>query len=352
MFNFIQYLDKFKLPFLSSFDVCFDLGTSNTRIAIKDKGKVLSEPTYVGFNTLRKDYIFFGSEAKSIVGKTPEFIKIIRPVTNGVISDFDSEVVLLQQFMQKSVKIYFKSFPKPQLRAIASVPYSATEIEQKAVEEVLTKIGFSSIFLIEKPIATAIGVGVNIFYHHPHLIVDVGGGLIELSIVSGGGVVAEKTIKTAGESMNHTLANYIYLKYGIIIGESSCENLKIYLFNFKQENKTFTVRGKSLENGLPKSIRIKSSDVKEALFNNIYQIVDGVRELIDISAPEIVDEIYERGITLTGGLANVEGIDQFLSRELKIDVIIALNPDDSVIKGLLKLSNDYQNLVKFSIPKM
>ncbi|MBI4226639.1 rod shape-determining protein [Candidatus Roizmanbacteria bacterium] len=354
MFNFIQSLEKFKLPFFSTFDICLDLGTSNTRIAIKDKGKVLNEPTYVGVNTSSKEYIFFGSEAKTILGKTPEFIKIIRPVINGVISDFDAQVALLHKFLQRSVKVYFKNFTliKPQLRAIASVPYSATEIEQKALEEVLFKVGFSSTYLVEKPIATAIGAGVNIFYHHPHLLIDIGGGLVELSIVSGGGIVAERTIKNAGDSLNHTLANYVYLKYGIILGETTCEHLKIYLLNFRGENRAFTVRGKSLEDGLPKSVRIKSSDVKEALYSNISQIFDGVKELIEVSPPEVVDEIYERGITLTGGLANVEGIDNFLSDELKIDVVVASDPDDAVIRGLLKLSNNYQDLVKLSIPKI
>lgn len=354
MFNFIQSLEKFKLPFLSPFDVCFDLGTSNTRIAVKDKGKVLSEPTYVGLNMSNKEYIFFGGEAKIIVGKTPEFVKIVRPVINGVISDFDAEVALLHKFMQKSVSVYLKKFSiiKPQLHAIASVPYSATEIEQKAVEEVLLKVGFSSIFLIEKPIAAAIGAGVNIFYHHPHLFIDIGGGLTEMSIVSGGGIVAEKTLKIAGDGMNHILANYAYLKYGIILGEATCEHLKIYLLNFGQQNKTFTVRGKSLENGLPKSVRIRSSDVKEALFSNMSQIVDSVKELIEVSPPEVVDEIYERGIIMMGGLANVEGIDHFLSGELKIDVVVTPDPDDAVIKGLLKLSNNYQDLVKLSIPKI
>ncbi|OGK23577.1 hypothetical protein A3A46_04580 [Candidatus Roizmanbacteria bacterium RIFCSPLOWO2_01_FULL_37_13] len=354
MFNFIQSLKKFNLPFLSPFDICFDLGTSNTRIAVKDKGKVLSEPTYVGLNASNKEYIFFGSEAKTIVGKTPEFVKIIRPVISGVISDFDAEVALLHTFMQRAINVYFKKFAiiKPQLRAIASVPFSATEIEQKAVEEVLLKVGFSSLFLIEKPIAAAIGSGINIFYHHPHLLIDAGGGLTELSIVSGGGIVAEKTLKIGGDGMNHTLANYAYLKYGIVLGEATCEHLKIYLLNFNDQNKTFTVRGKSLENGLPKSVRMKSSDVKEALFSNMSQIVDSVKELIEISPPEVVDEVFERGITMMGGLANVEGIDHFLSSELKIDVVVTANPDDAVIKGLLKLSNNYQDLVKLSMPKI
>lgn len=354
MFNFIQSLQKIKLPFFSSFDVCFDLGTSNTRIAIKDKGKVLSEPTYVGLNTSSKEYIFMGSEAKAIVGKTPNFVKNIRPVVNGVISDFDAEVSLINRFMLKAVNIYLKNFIflKPQLRAIASVPYSATEIEQKAVEEVFLKTGFSSVFLLEKPIAAAVGANINIYYHHPHLLMDLGGGLTEISIVSGGGIVAEKTLKIAGENMNHILANYVYLKYGIVLGETTCEHLKIYLLNFSDENKTFTVRGKSLENGLPKSVRIRSSDVKEALFGHFSQIIDGVKELIEVSPPEVVDEIYERGILLTGGLANIQGIDRFLASELKIDVLISSDPDDAVIKGLLKISNNPEVLVKLAMPKI
>lgn len=354
MFNFIRSLENFKLPFLSSFDVCFDMGTCNTRIAIKNKGKVLNEPTYVGLNNLSKEYIFFGNEAKSIVGKTPDFIKIVRPVVNGVISDFDAEVALISEYMKRSVNIYFKKFAliKPHLQAIASVPYSATEIEQKATEEVLLKCGFSGVNLIEKPIADALGSGINVFYHHPHLIIDIGGGITEMSIVSGGGIVSEKTLKVAGDSMNQTLANYTYLKYGILLGELTCEQLKINLLNFSNDNKTHTVRGKSLENGLPKSVRIKSSDIKEALYGSFTQITDGIRELIDISPPEVVDDIYDRGITLTGGLAKTSGIDKFLSEELKIDVVIGHNPDDATIKGLLKLCTNPQDLVKLSMPKI
>lgn len=347
-------LTKIKVPFLSSYDICFDLGTSSTRIAIKERGIVLNEPTYIGLNTSTKEYIFFGQEARTIAGKTPEFIKIIRPIVNGVVSDFDAEVALINYFMKKAVNIYFSKTPflRPHMRAIAAVPYAATEIEQKAVEEVLLKVGFSSVYLVEKPIAAAVGSNINVFYHHPHLIADVGGGLTELSIVSGGGIVSEKTLKSAGDAMNHTLANYAYLKYGIVVGESTCEHLKNELLNYSQDNKMLTVRGKSLENGMPKSVRIKSYDVKEALHNHISSVVDGVKELIEISPPEVVNEIYERGIILTGGLANVPGIDKYLAGELKIDVIVATDSDDAVIKGLLKIVTNQESLLKLSIPKI
>ena len=354
MFNFIQSLQKIKVPFFSTFDVCFDLGTSNTRIAIKNKGKVLKESTYVGFNIATKEYIFFGDEAKSILGKTPEFVKIIRPVVNGVISDFDAETALVHKFMDKSVYLYLKnlSILKPQMRALACVPYIATEIEQKAVEEMLQKIGFSSVFLVEKPLAAALGSGINGFYHHPHLIIDIGGWLTELSIVSGGGIVVGKTLKSAGDAMNHTLAHYAYLKYGIILGEATCEYLKLNLLNFSDNNKMLTVRGKSLENGMPKSIRIKSADIKEALLSHFTQMIDGVKELIELSPPEVVDELYDRGITLCGEVANIVGLAKFLSDELKIEVITATEAEDVVIKGLLKIIQNEEDLKKLSMPKI
>ena len=354
MFHFIQSLKKFNLPLFSTLDVCFDLGTANTIIAIKDKGKVLTEPTYIGYNTLTKQYIFFGKEAKTILGKTPDFLKVIRPIVNGVISDFDAEVSLVRSFIEKSVFVYLRKFSiiKPQLRAIAAVPHIATEIEQKAVEEMLSKIGFSNVVLVEKPIAVAAGSDINIFSHHPHLIADMGAGLIELSIVSGGGIVVEKTLKTAGDSLNQAFAHYSYLKNGIILGEATCEEIKISLLNFSSDDKTMTVRGKSLENGLPKSVRIRSSDVKEALMNNFILIIDGIKELIEISPPEIVDEIFKRGIMVTGGLANIKGLDRFLAEELKIDVHIGHLPQDHLINGLLKIGKNPELIQNLAIPKI
>lgn len=354
MFEFLQPLKKLTFPLLSSFDVYFDFGTSNTKIALKNKGIVLKEPTYLGYNNKTREYLFFGNEAKSIVGKTPEFIKIIRPVVSGIIYDFDAHVSLIRYFFEKSVSIYLNKYNlfRPSLRAVSSVPYSATEIEKKAVEEVLSKLGFSSVFLIEKPLANAVGAGLNVFSHHPGLLVDLGGGLIEATIISGGGIVSQKTLKNAGENMNKIIANYIYLKQGIILGESTCENIKISLLNFTNEEKIITVRGKSLETGLPKSIRIKSSEIKEALLTNFTQIVDIIKELIEISPPEVVDEIYNQGIILCGGLANIPGINDFFKDEIKVDVNIARPPSDLTIDGLINIGKNLETLAKLAIPKV
>lgn len=354
MFHFIRQISKIKLPFLNDIQVCLDIGTSNVRVGIVGKGVVLSEAAYIGHNTHTREYLFFGNEAKAIVGKTPEFVKIVQPTVNGVISDFDAEVALIRKLIDKAVNPYLTSYPlvRPNLVAISSVPYIATEIEQKALVESLLKAGFSSTNIVQKPIATAAGANINVFSHHPHLVANLGGGLIELSIISGGGIVAEKTIRNGGDNMNKLIANYAYLKYGIILGEATCEELKIKLLNFGEENKTLVVRGKSLENGLPKSIKMKSSDVREALINSMTQIVDGIKELIEISPPEIVDEIYERGIYLTGALAQADEIDEFFANELKISVALIEHPEECTILGLMNIAKDRTQLEKLSNPSI
>lgn len=351
MFNFIK---KIRIPLPSYMGVYFDLGTSYTRIAIKDKGIVLREPTFIGLNIKDKEYVFFGQEARAIMGKVPQFIKIEKPIVNGIISDFDAESVLLQNYLQKSIAPYISNyiFLKPGFEAGVAVPVSATEIEQKAVEEIMYKIGASKVLLFEKAIATATGCGLNVFIHKPVFIIDMGGGLIEISVISGGGIVTQKTLKNAGDHMNKLIYNYIYLKHGIILGDATCENVKIKLLNFVGREDALTVRGKSLETGLPKSVRVKSSDIKEALLSNINQVVDAIKEVVELSPPEVVDELYERGITLTGGLANTDGIDTFFSEELNIRVHIAENKDTSTISGLLKIGRrkDVVERLKVQLP--
>src|SRR3989339_1018407 len=350
MFNFTNFLKKIKLPFFANFEIYFDLGTSITKIAIKDKGVILREPTLLGYNSRIKDYSFTGNEAKTILGKTPDFIKVVRPIVSGVISDFDAEVFLLQKFLERSVYLYSGNRTiKPMMIGIATVPTIATEIEQKAVKESLLKIGMSQVFLIEKPLATAAGAGLNIFSHEPTLIVDLGGGLIELTVVGSGGILSQKTFKNAGDQMNKIIFNYVYLKYGIILGEATCEQLKVDLLNFNNAEKTVVIRGKSLESGLPKSVKIKSSDINEALLTNFNQIIDGIKELIESSPPEVVDEVMQKGVILTGGLSRIPGIDKFFEDELKLNVYCSDKYEYSTINGLMKLTENEEAFSKIII---
>lgn len=351
MTNFIEKLGKIHLPIFSSFHIAADLGTSYTRLAIKDKGVVLRESTVVGFNKKTHEYIFFGNEARSITGKVPEFIKIENPVVNGIISNFDGEVAMVDKYIKKSVLPYLGKYPliKPGIQAHVAVPSIATEIEQKAVEEVMYKTGASYVSLYEKPLATAIGSGLNIFIHQPIFIIDMGGGLIEIAIISGGGIVLQKSLKTAGEHMNKLIYNYLYLKHGIILGEITCDELKTKLLNFVQQDNVTLVRGKSLETGLPKSIKVKSSDIKEALLSSFNQIIDTVKEIIELAPPEVVDEVYKNGVVLTGGLSNIPGIETFFIEELKIPAKLADNRDNTTINGVLRICRRKEHIQRLRL---
>lgn len=350
MINFIENFSKIKLPFLNEEIVCFDFGTSITRIALKDKGIVLRDSSCIGYNTKIKDFIFFGKEAEIIIGKVPPYIKIIKPIVNGVISDFDAQVSLIKNYFKNSVEIFYRKFLiKPPFSAIAVIPNIATEIEQKAVEEVLLKIGINQIYLIDKPIANALGIGVDVFSHQPTLIVDLGAGLIEIAIISGGGIVNCKTLKSAGDNMNKIIYNYLYLKYGVILGELTLEKIKIELLNFQDDNKSITIKGKSLETGLPKTVKIKTTDIKEALISNFNQIIDAIKEIIENAPPEIIDELLTKGVILTGGLSKIKGIEKFFSEELKIPVYSFEFHGDTTIYGLLKLTKNNDSLNKLRV---
>jgi len=351
MKSIITNLKKLHIPFFSSFYVYFDLGTANSRIAVGEKGIVFREPTYLGYNSKTREYMFFGQEAKTVVGKTPDFIKITQPITNGILADFDAEVEYIRNAIEKSVKPYLSEYPiiKPPIYGVSCVPSIATEIERKAVEEALQKSGCTQIIIIEKTLATAAGCGFDIFSHEPQLLMDLGGGLIEISIVSGGGVVSQKVLKTAGENMNKFIGNYAYLKHGIILGTNTCEDLKIKLLTFTDEEKIVVVRGKSLESGLPKSIKLKSSDIREALISQFHHIIDATRELIEASPPEIADAIFKNGIALAGKIASVPGIDKYFYQELKIDCYVVKNHTDTTIHGLINLNKNPKTIYKLSL---
>ncbi len=345
MFYFIQKFVKSISPF-TQLPVAFDLGTHTTKIALKDRGVVLREPTCAALRTQpTREYLFFGSEAKQILGKTPEFLHIIKPMVNGIVSDFDTEVALLRYYIDKAVTPYTRSMLiKPPIHAITAVPTIATEIEQKAVEEALLKSGCSTVSMIKKPLATAAGAGFNVFFHKPHLVVDIGAGITEISVISGGGIVSYKSLKQAGDYMDKVIASYIHLKHGVILGEVTCEKLKIACLNFSEKEVTELVRGKSLENGLPKSIKIKSSELREALTPTYTLIIDTIKELIEMSPPEIVNDIFQEGILLTGKAALIPGFSAFIADELKMEVVVPEHAAEATIYGLLKIGDSLEHL--------
>ncbi len=344
--NILNTVKNISSHIFGSFQIIVDPGTSVTRIGIFDKGIVLREPTYIGLNTRTNEYLFYGGEAKEIYGKAPNFIHVTKPIEHSIISDFDTSVLLMKHFIEKSVYPFFlnQRFIKAKLVCYSVAPSSATEVEQKALTEALSKTGISEVFVIEKSLATAAGANLPIFSKTPFFLVDMGGGLIEISVVVMGGIVAYKALKMAGEQMDRLIYNYLHLKNGLIIGEQTSEQLKIALLNLTEESAVMTVRGKSLEDGLPKSVRVKSADIKEALINNLNQIVDNIKELMETVPPEIVDGIVKNGLIICGGMANIKGLDRYMSTELKIPVSIPDSPQDATSRGLLRLLNDQERL--------
>lgn len=351
MQSIITKIKKIRVPFFSSFFVYFDTGTTNTRIAVAERGVVYREPTYLGYNAKTKEYIFYGEEAKTIVGKTPDFIKIIRPIAGGIINDFDAHVEYVRHAIDTAIRPYMAEFSllKPPIHGISVVPSLATEIERKAVVESLQKSGCTQVTILERAVATAAGCDVDIFSHEPRLVIDLGGGLIEVSVISGGGVVTQKVLKSAGNSMNKLIANYAYFKYGLVLGENTCEDLKIKLLNFQNKEDSISVRGKSLETGLPKSIKLKSSDIREALGTQFHQIVDATRELIENSPPEIADAIFKNGIALSGKMAGIPGIDSYFLDELHIETYVSKRHADATIDGMIRLNKDPKTLYKIAV---
>ncbi|OGK20011.1 hypothetical protein A3C23_03445 [Candidatus Roizmanbacteria bacterium RIFCSPHIGHO2_02_FULL_37_13b] len=350
---FFKKFENLANSLLGSADIAIDLGTSMTRLGIFSKGIVLREPSYIGQNTRTNDFLFFGEEAKEIFGKAPNFIHITKPIEHSIISDFDKTVLLLKHFMDKSVYPFFlnRSILKNKLYAYAVVPTPSTEVEQKATIEALAKVGISETYLIEKPLAIAAGANLAVFSKNPYFVIDLGGGSIEMAVVVMGGIVTFKTLKNAGEQMDKLLYNYLHLKNGIIIGDQTSEQLKISSFSLLDDASVMTVRGKSLENGLPKSIRVRSTEVKEALINNLNQIIDSAKEMMETVPPEIVDGIIKNGLTLTGGMANIKGINRYFSNELKIPVEIPEKPQDCTISGILKLLEQPDKLRQIIINK-
>jgi len=325
---------------LGAVDIAIDLGTATTRIGIVDKGVVLKEPTFIGLNTKTNEYIFFGTEAKQIYGKTPHFIKIIKPVENSILADFDACVALIDAFTKKAVFPYYthNRFIRTGLNAYISIPSSATEVQQKATVEAVRRVGYASASLIQKPFLAATGAGFNIFGNTPIFTVDIGAGSVEIAVIIMGGIVASKTLSIGGDYLDRQIANYIHLKYGIITGELTVETLKSTLLNYETQDGSSTIRGKSLENGLPKSVKVTSNDIKEATSPAINQLVDGIKEVIESLPPEIVDGVFRTGAVLTGGVAECPGLDHFISSEVKVPMVASKNAGEATMQGLLILA--------------
>lgn len=312
-----------------------DLGTANTLVLVKDKGIVINEPSVVAVERekygSRAKILAVGKEAKDMVGKTPGNIEAIRPMKDGVIADFDMTEKMIRYFIEKTHRR--KSFLRP--RIIISVPYGLTQVERKAVRESALSAGAREVFLIEEPMAAAIGANLPIQEPKGNLVVDIGGGTTEIGVISLGGLVISKSIRTAGDKLDTSIVNYVKEKYNLIIGERTGEEIKIAIGSAIQLPKelSMVVKGRDQVSGLLSRIELTSEDVREAMREYLKEIADALKMVLEMMPPDLASDIVENGVVLTGGGALIRGLDKYLSEIVRLPVYIADEPLLAVAKG-------------------
>ena len=338
---------KEKKGFMSMFgfkkmtkDMGIDLGTANTLVYIKGQGIVVREPSVVAIRDDSKEVLAVGEEAKKMIGRTPGNIVAIRPMKDGVIADFDVTESMLRYFIQKAAAK--KGVVTP--RIAICVPYGVTEVEKRAIEEAARQAGARDAYLIEEPMAAAIGAGLRVEEPEGNMVVDIGGGTTEIAIISLGGIVTAKSIRIGGDEFDESIVSYVKKEYNLAIGERTAEDVKISIgstFKDDQEH-NMQIRGRDLISGLPKTIEISSAEVRDALKEPINSIVDAIKSTLEKTPPELASDIMENGKMLTGGGALLRGLDKLVKQETGMPVQIAENPLDCVALGTGKSVEDQE----------
>lgn len=334
-------------------DLGIDLGTANTLVYIGGKGIVINEPSVVAIDSITKEIWAVGNEAKEMIGRTPGNIVAIRPMKDGVIADFDVTEAMLKYFISKAApKSMFGAKP----RIVVCVPSGITEVEKRAVIEAAVGAGTKerSVYIIEEPMAAALGANLNVEEAGGNMVVDIGGGTSEVAVISLGGIVASKSVRVAGDQFDSNIVNYVRKEYNIAIGERTAEEIKIKIgcayIEMRDEVREMTVKGRSLMTGLPAPLTINSRQVMEALAEPVDTIIDAVKVTLEKTPPELAADIIENGIYLTGGGALLRGLDKLLSKETGMPVHIADEPLNCVAHGTGKIIENMEILNKLTVP--
>lgn len=371
---------KFSLHFLNNFfslfsqDIGIDLGTANTLVWVKGKGIVIREPSVVAMHKKTKQIIAIGTEAKKMLGKTPAVIITVRPLRNGIIADFDATAAMISHYI-KEVHQMQSAFPISFIhpKVVIGIPSGITEVQRRAVWEAALSAGAREAFLIEEPMAAAIGAEVSVFQPAGVLVVDIGGGTTEVAVISLGGIVANRSLQCAGDDMDQAIISYIRLRHGLLLGERTAENIKMKIGSVyqetakvknqdikikkeekvgeekKKEDRMAVVTGRDLETGLPKSIRVTEVEIREALAPIISEIIDGIMDVLEEAPPELTADIVEHGILLTGGGSQLAGLDKLIVEKTHISVILADDPLTTVVRGTGKVLDDIQLLNRVKV---
>jgi len=333
-----------------SHDVGVDLGTANSLVYVRGKGIVISEPSVVAINKKTKEILAIGEEAKRMVGRTPSHIVAVRPLVDGVISDFEVTEQMLKYFFEKVHREKFTLFPHP--RVVIGIPYGVTEVERRAVEEGAINAGAREIFLIEEPIAAAIGSRLPVQDPAGNMIVDIGGGTTEVAIISLGGIVSSRSLRIAGDEMNEDIIQYAREKFNLLLGERTAEEVKIKIgaaISLKDKLET-PMRGRDLVTGLPKEIIVNSEQIKEAISKSVDAIIDAIKVTMEEAPPELLADIMDRGVILAGGGALLRGLDKLVASETRTIVHIADDPLTCVVRGTGIVLEDIDLLANVLVP--
>jgi len=335
---------------LFSLDVGIDLGTANTLVHVRGKGIVINEPSWVAIEKRTRQPKAIGSQAKEMAGRTPAGIIVIRPLRDGVISEFEITHSMLEYFIVKTHQQTIVPMPRP--RVVIGIPSGATEVEKRAVYDAAMAAGAREVYLIEEPRAAALGAGLPVSEVRGSMIVDIGGGTTEVAIISMNGIVVSRSLRVAGDELDQDIITYVRNKYNLLIGERTAEQVKIAIGSAYPlpAEKTTSVRGRNLVSGLPEAIEISSVEIREALTGSIQVIVDTIKDALDEAPPEIVADLIETGVCLAGGGSQLQGLADRLSDELKLRVWVADDPMTCVVRGAGMILENFDLFRDFLVP--
>lgn len=321
-------------------DIGIDLGTANTLVYMKGKGIIIREPSVVAVNTRDESASYVGREAKEIIGKTPGSIIAVRPLKSGVIADFDITTTMLSQFIKKALRgrIFSKA------RVTICIPSGVTPVERRAVKDAAELAGAKRVYIIEEPMAAAIGAGLPVTEPVGNMIVDIGGGTSEVAVISMGGIVTSRSIRVAGDELDNAIISYLRRKYNMLIGERTAEEIKIQIGSAFPGDavEKMEVKGRNLLNGLPENIMVNSDEIRDSLVEPISKIIEAIKVTLEKTPPELSADIIEQGITLCGGGALLKGLDTLINNETGMPVYIAEYPLDCVAEGTGRVIENYE----------
>jgi len=329
---------------LFSLDIGIDLGTANTLVSVRGRGIVINEPSWVAIDKRTRKSLAIGAEARQMVGRTPANIIAIRPLRDGVISEFEITQAMLEYFIGKAHEQSLVPLPRP--RVVVGVPSGVTEVEKRAVYDATMSAGAREAFLIEEPMAAAIGAGLPITESRGSMVVDIGGGTTEVAIFSLGGIVISRSMRVAGDEMDEDIIQYMRTKYNLLIGERMAERAKMEIGSAYPlpEERNITMRGRNLVTGLPEAVDVSSIEIREALAPTTQVIVDTIKDALDETPPELIADLMESGICMAGGGSQLSGLSERLSDEVNMRVWVAEDPMTCVARGAGRVLEDYDNL--------